>query len=151
MKALALRVLADRLEPGESVPELVAIFSVAYKMRVRLYWLRRAGRRISVRIRCDSQTGQRKRPVQRWENRMNRFQLSWQLFKSSLLVMQRDKRLLIFPLLTMTGVVGIALVFLAPIGLQPTGHRYLSAAHWQFWRGPRFVPSFICGSASMQR
>jgi predicted RNase H-like HicB family nuclease len=28
-KALALRVLADRLEHGESVPELVEIFSVA--------------------------------------------------------------------------------------------------------------------------
>ena len=29
VKALALRVLADRLEHGESVPELVEIFSVA--------------------------------------------------------------------------------------------------------------------------
>lgn len=29
VKALALRVLADRLEHGESVPELVEVFSVA--------------------------------------------------------------------------------------------------------------------------
>ena len=29
VKALALRVLADRLEHGESVPELVKVFSVA--------------------------------------------------------------------------------------------------------------------------
>jgi predicted RNase H-like HicB family nuclease len=28
VKALALRVLADRLEPGESVPELVEVFSI---------------------------------------------------------------------------------------------------------------------------
>ena len=29
VKALALRVLADRLEHGESIPELVEVFSVA--------------------------------------------------------------------------------------------------------------------------
>ena len=29
VKALALRVLADRLENGESVPELLEVFSVA--------------------------------------------------------------------------------------------------------------------------
>lgn len=29
VKALALRVLADRLEHGESIPELVQVFSIA--------------------------------------------------------------------------------------------------------------------------
>ena len=62
---------------------------------------------------------------------MNRFQRSWQLFKSSLQVMGREPKLLLFPIVTAACTFLITLLFLAPVAFQPTGHSPLSAQHWQ--------------------
>ena len=62
---------------------------------------------------------------------MNKFQRSWQLFKSSLEVMGREKKLLLFPILTGVCTIFIALLFVTPVALQPTGHAYTSAQHWE--------------------
>jgi len=61
---------------------------------------------------------------------MDRFQRSWQLLQSSFAVMSRDRKLLLFPLLTTVFTGLLALLFLAPIALEPTGHRLTTAAHW---------------------
>jgi len=62
---------------------------------------------------------------------MNKFQRSWQLFQSSLAVMRREKKLLLFPILTAVCTVFIVLLFLAPVAFQPTGYAYASGQHWQ--------------------
>ncbi|MGO9204318.1 MAG: DUF6159 family protein [Limisphaerales bacterium] len=62
---------------------------------------------------------------------MSKFERSWQLFKTSVLVMQRDMRLLLFPIITATATVVVALLFLLPVAFQRTGYGVLSARHWQ--------------------
>jgi hypothetical protein len=64
-------------------------------------------------------------------DQMSKFQRSWILFKSSVLIISRNKKLLIFPVLTLalTGV--ILLFFLAPVALQKTGHGYTHLEHWK--------------------
>jgi hypothetical protein len=62
---------------------------------------------------------------------MNRIERSWHLFKSSLMVIIRNKQLLIFPIVTSIATVIIWLFFFAPAALYPTGHSYLSGEHWQ--------------------
>ena len=62
---------------------------------------------------------------------MNRFQRSWLLFRSSLMVIVRNKELLIFPIFISLASAVILLFFFAPAVLWPTGHSYLSADHWQ--------------------
>src|ERR1700674_4206173 len=61
---------------------------------------------------------------------MNKFQRSWQLFKTSLVVMRHDKRLLLFPIITTACTVVITVLFLVPIAFQRTGYSYASAEHW---------------------
>ena len=62
---------------------------------------------------------------------MNRFERSWLLFRSSLLVIVRNKELLIFPIVTTACTVVIMLFFCAPVALLPTGHPYTSGEHWR--------------------
>ena len=62
---------------------------------------------------------------------MNRFGRSWLLFRSSLLVIVRNKELLVFPIFISIATAVILLFFLAPAALWRTGHSCLSAAHWQ--------------------
>lgn len=62
---------------------------------------------------------------------MNRFQRSWLLLKSSLSVIGRHPRLLVFPVVIFLATVVIGLFFLAPPLLRPTGHAYTSAEHWE--------------------
>ena len=64
-------------------------------------------------------------------NEMSKFRRSWLLFKSSLSIIARNKQLLVFPILIFTLTCVIVLFFFAPIVLQPTGHSYLQAEHWQ--------------------
>ncbi len=64
-------------------------------------------------------------------NIMSRFQRSWLLFKSSLFVIARNKRLLVFPIIIFFLTMMILLFFLAPMVLRPTGYSYASAQHWQ--------------------
>jgi hypothetical protein len=61
---------------------------------------------------------------------MDKFQRSWQLFKSSLMVMQQNKKLLAFPILITVFTLFITLLFLVPVAFQPTGHSYGSSEHW---------------------
>ena len=62
---------------------------------------------------------------------MNRFERSWVLFRSSLMVIFRNKELLIFPIFITIASTVILLFFLAPAALWPTGHSYLAAEHWK--------------------
>lgn len=62
---------------------------------------------------------------------MNKFQRSWQLFRSSLVVMRRDKKLLLFPILTTAITIFIAVIFLMPVAFRPTGYGYATAEHWK--------------------
>lgn len=62
---------------------------------------------------------------------MNRFQRSWQLFKSSLAVMQQHKKLLVFPVVISVLMLGIALFFFGAFAFQPTGYSYTSVDHWK--------------------
>lgn len=62
---------------------------------------------------------------------MNRFERSWLLFRSSLLVIVRNKELLIFPIFISICSAVILLFFMAPAVLWPTGHSYLAADHWR--------------------
>ena len=61
---------------------------------------------------------------------MNRIQRSWLLLKSSLQVIFRNKILLVFPILIFTLTLVIALFFLVPFVLRPTGYPYTQAGHW---------------------
>jgi hypothetical protein len=62
---------------------------------------------------------------------MDKFKRSWLLMKSSLLVIGRNKQLLVFPIVIFVCTITIALFFLAPPVLRPTGYSYTSAEHWQ--------------------
>jgi hypothetical protein len=63
-------------------------------------------------------------------NFIDRFKNGWRLFLNSLDVMQRNKSLLLFPLATAALTLVMAVLFLTPIALQPTGHSYSEKAHW---------------------
>lgn len=60
----------------------------------------------------------------------HRFRRSWQVFRSSLQVMAHNPKLLLFPVVTFSCTVAIALFFFAPIVLLPTGHPWGTGAHW---------------------
>ena len=61
---------------------------------------------------------------------MNRFERSWSLFRNSLMVILRNKELLIFPIVISAATAVIFLFFFAPAALWPTGFSYFSADHW---------------------
>lgn len=62
---------------------------------------------------------------------MDRLQRSWELFKSSLVVMMQNKILLVFPILTAALTLMLVFLFLIPVAFQPTGYSYSSAQHWK--------------------
>ena len=62
---------------------------------------------------------------------MNKLRQSWSLLKSSLIVLARNKKLLIFPLVISICTLAIILFFLAPPILRPTAEPYTSADHWK--------------------
>ena len=69
---------------------------------------------------------------------MNRIYRSWELFKSSLVVMMQNKTLLAFPIL-ITLITGFMVVlFVTPVAFRPTGHSYASADHWNAVMKPFF-------------
>ena len=70
---------------------------------------------------------------------MERFKRSWQLFKTSLTVMQHERKLLLFPILTTIFTAAMALLFICPVALQRTGYSYLSAEHWKAAANSVFV------------
>jgi hypothetical protein len=62
---------------------------------------------------------------------MNKLRQSWSLLKSSLQVLARNKKLLVFPIVISICTMAIILFFLAPPILRPTGQPYTSAEHWK--------------------
>jgi hypothetical protein len=62
---------------------------------------------------------------------MDKFRRSWELFKTSLIVMGRDKRLLLFPILTTLFTALVAVLFLMPVAFQRTGFAYGTVDHWK--------------------
>jgi hypothetical protein len=63
-------------------------------------------------------------------NFIDRFKNGWQLLLNSFDVMMKNKSLLLFPAATAALTIVIAVLFLAPVALQPTGHSYAEKAHW---------------------
>jgi hypothetical protein len=61
---------------------------------------------------------------------MNRIVRSWELFKTSLVVMMRHKVLLVFPILISALTFCMVVLFIMPVAFQPTGHSYFSGQHW---------------------
>jgi hypothetical protein len=45
--------------------------------------------------------------------------------------MRRDKQLLLFPIITSICTCVVGVLFMMPVAFQPTGHSYVSAAHWK--------------------
>jgi hypothetical protein len=62
---------------------------------------------------------------------MNTFKRTGRLLRAAFAVLLREKKLLLFPLIATAMALVVAVFFMAPIALYPTGHPYLSAAHWQ--------------------
>jgi len=62
---------------------------------------------------------------------MGKFQNSWDAFRTSLNVMEKNKKLIIFPVLTAAMTAVIFLFFIAPIALRPTGYHYSQPEHWK--------------------
>lgn len=61
----------------------------------------------------------------------SKFARSWRLFTSSLQVIARNKKLLLFPVLSSACAVVIGLFFFAPALLYPSGHSLGELAHWK--------------------
>jgi len=74
-------------------------------------------------------------------NQMSKFQRSWMLFKSSVFIIARNKKLLLFPILTLVLTFLILLFFLAPVALQKTGYGYAQIDHWKAVGQTLFVES----------
>lgn len=62
---------------------------------------------------------------------LNRFQRSWMLFKASVSVIALRKKLLVFPVVIFALTLALVGIFILPVLLQPTGHAYASAEHWE--------------------
>ena len=74
---------------------------------------------------------------------MSKSERSWLLLKSSLVVMHRNKKLLIFPAITASCAVLIVMFFMAPLIFQPTGYSYGRAEHWNAVLHSIFKPETI--------
>jgi hypothetical protein len=61
---------------------------------------------------------------------MSRFDRSWQLLKASIKVTCQHRTLLIFPFIVSGATLAAVLLFVIPLGTQPTGHSYASLSHW---------------------
>jgi hypothetical protein len=61
---------------------------------------------------------------------MNKIRRSKKLLKAAFAVLFREKKLLLFPVITTVLAAVVALFFIAPIAFYPTGHPLFSAAHW---------------------
>ena len=61
---------------------------------------------------------------------MNKIKRSVKLLQAAFVVLLREKKLFLFPFIATALALVIALFFIAPVALYPTGHSYFSAAHW---------------------
>ncbi len=62
---------------------------------------------------------------------MSKLKSTWELVRQSFAVLMKEKKLLMFPLITSFLTVFIFLFFIAPIAFQPTGYSYLEEDHWE--------------------
>lgn len=62
---------------------------------------------------------------------MSRFETSWALFRRSMSVIGRNKKLLIFPIFITALTLVIMLFFIVPLAFAPTGHEVNTVAHWK--------------------
>src|SRR5579872_5213766 len=62
---------------------------------------------------------------------MDKIENSREIFKSAWTVMDQNKKLILFPIVTTVLTLIIGTFFLTPILLRPTGHSYTQAAHWK--------------------
>lgn len=72
-----------------------------------------------------------------------RFQSSWRLVQQTWSVMRDHKKLMLFPLLVTFFTLAMIPFILAPVALQPTGHRYNEPAHWKAVSQSVFTESSI--------
>ena len=61
---------------------------------------------------------------------MNKIKRSLKLLQAAFAVLFREKKLLLFPLIASVLALVLAIFFIAPIALQPTGYSYTSGKHW---------------------
>jgi hypothetical protein len=61
---------------------------------------------------------------------IGRFRRSWLLLKTSLTVLLQNRKLLLFPLVSVLFTIVTVLFFTAPAILMPTGHSVFSGDHW---------------------
>lgn len=61
---------------------------------------------------------------------MNKIKRSGKLLQAAFAVLFREKKLLLFPFIATGLALVVALFFIAPIALYPTGHSIFTAAHW---------------------
>jgi hypothetical protein len=69
--------------------------------------------------------------VPKLEGKMSKFQKSWTLMKCSFRVIFEYKKLLLFPIILSLLTIVMAVFFLAPVVLWPTGHGLADGAHRQ--------------------
>ncbi len=62
---------------------------------------------------------------------MGKFKTSWNLFKCSLSVIGKNKKLLLFPIIGFIFIVIIGLFFLSPVLLWDSGHSITEPSHWE--------------------
>lgn len=62
---------------------------------------------------------------------MNKLQRSWSLFKCSVSVVLRNKKLLVFPVLSFVFTMVILAFVITPVVFQPTGHSVNTGQHWK--------------------
>lgn len=62
---------------------------------------------------------------------MGKFKTSWSLFRSSLSVIGKNKKLLLFPVIGFIFIVIIGLFFLSPVLLWDSGHSITELSHWE--------------------
>lgn len=62
---------------------------------------------------------------------MGKFKTSWNLFRSSLSVIGKNKRLLLFPIIGFIFICIIALFFISPVLLWNSGHSVTELSHWE--------------------
>jgi hypothetical protein len=60
-----------------------------------------------------------------------KFSRSWHLFVSSLQIIGRQPKLLLFPAMAFASTLVVILCFLAPVALLPTGHTWGQLEHWK--------------------
>ena len=61
---------------------------------------------------------------------MNKIKRSGKLLQAAFAVLFREKKLLLFPLIASALVLAVALFFIMPVVLYPTGHSIFTAEHW---------------------